>query len=220
MSIARSEASITPGLMAINTFTLKDSAGAAGFEEHFTEHVAFMREQDGFLAHQMTRAARKPDTYVNVGWWRAPQDFGKVAQSEVFQRHAADFHRVVDVAVTPSRSLFVHEEVGAVGEDATGFPVVVVEQFTVSDPSAELAQRFIAHITSVPAGALAWAALGVALPDPSLFTAVSRWRSAEAYEQAQASPEYQALSRAAAVTETSGSPVLAGRSDSARAVHS
>lgn len=221
MSLAHSESSITPGLMAINTFTLKNPDTAAGFEEHFTSHVAFMRDQEGFLAHQMTRGDRSPERYVNVGWWRAPQDFGKVAQSEEFQLHARSFHQLVDVEVTPSRSVHIHEAAGLVGEDSADHPVVVVERFTVADPDADLARRFIAYLATVPDGALAWAALGVSLPNPLLFTAVSRWRSVEAYEHAQTSAEFQALGQAATVTEeVSGSPVLAGRSAFVSAVRS
>lgn len=201
-----------PGLMALNTFTLKSADDAETFEKRFNEHVLFMRNQEGFVAHQMTRSDEQAGVYANAGWWRSPDDFGKVARSAEFQEHAKAFHRIVDVAVLPARVLAADESGAAVGADAAEFPFATVAEFTASAPPQDVAKAYAAHLADVPEGGLGWSVLGVALPEPTRYVVVARWRSAEAWAQVRQSAAWQALTATADVSYVSGAPVAAGRS--------
>lgn len=208
---ARSQG-FAPGLMALNTFTLKNTEEADVFERRFTEHVVFMRDQEGFAAHQMTRSAEQSGVYVNAGWWRSPDDFGKVARSAEFQQHAQSFHRIVDVDVLPARVLAADEPGAVVGTDAAEFPLVTVARFTVAAPQQKVAEAYAAHLADVPGGALGWSVLGVALPDPTQYVVVARWASAEAWAQVRRSVAWQELTAHADVSYVSGASAATGRS--------
>lgn len=200
-----------PGLMAVNTFTLKSAGDAEAFEKQFNEHVLFMRAQEGFVAHQMTRSAEQDRVYVNAGWWRRPDDFGKVARSAEFQEHAKAFHRMVDVAVLPARVLASDESGAPVGTDPAEFPFATVTEFAKTASPQDVAEAYAAHLAALPQGALGWSVLGVGLPEPKRHVVVARWRSAEDWAAVRESARWRTLTTSADVSYVSGAPVAAGR---------
>ncbi|OLB80862.1 MAG: hypothetical protein AUI14_05270 [Actinobacteria bacterium 13_2_20CM_2_71_6] len=202
----------TAELTVVNTFTLKSPALAEEFEGRFLAHVQYMRAQNGFVAHQMIRFSDRPDVYVNVGWWRRPEDFQKILASDVFQEHAREFHQLVEVEAAPSRSLPAVRAGAEIGREDSAYPVLVVERFTVTDLDRFTA-AYATYAAGVPAQDLAWVDLAAGLRSPLSYTAVSRWSSAQAHRAAQQSAAYQAVLEHSTVAVDYGSSVAASRFD-------
>jgi long-chain acyl-CoA synthetase len=198
-------------LTVVNTFTVREPARAGEFESRFRSHVEYMREQPGFLAHQMVRYADRPDVYVNVGWWRRPQDFQRILASEVFQEHAREFHQLVDVEAAPSRSLPAARAIELIGLESPDFAVLVVERFTVTGDLDRFTAAYAAHVAAVPAEDLGWVDLSGSLRAPLSYLAVSRWASAQAHRAAQGTGPYQAVLEHSTVTVDYAASVAASR---------
>ncbi|MGW0534432.1 antibiotic biosynthesis monooxygenase family protein [Streptomyces sp. NPDC003032] len=165
----------------VNTFTLKDPENAGDFERRFLQHVAWMREQEGFDSHQAVRLTERPDVYVNIGRWRTPQDFQKVLGDEVFQAHAEEFHQLVDVVAEPSMNVL------RAGEAVPLTPVVVVETL-LSELDPDSCEKAWAGYVAELAGREGFrhADLSRSLVKPGLYTFASWWTTAEAYREARA----------------------------------
>ncbi|KOU45661.1 antibiotic biosynthesis monooxygenase family protein [Streptomyces sp. WM6378] len=205
----------------INTFTLLDPAGAEEFEARFLAHVEWMRAQPGFLAHQAVRSAGRPEVYVNLGWWERPEDFQKVLASATFQEHAEEFHKIVSVEADPSMGLARFD--GVAGEPGD---VLFVDFFTVEAGNADSSDTTDAFVGAYRAHAQAAAALdGFVAADlakslfarPGGFTALTRWRDAEAALAATALPEYAALAALAEVRTVPAAHVAGNRAELAPA---
>ncbi|MFE9400591.1 antibiotic biosynthesis monooxygenase family protein [Streptomyces sp. NPDC006530] len=199
----------------INTFTLLDPAGAEEFEARFLSHVEWMRAQPGFLAHQAVRSTDRPEVYVNLGWWERPEDFQRVLASATFQEHAEEFHKIVAVEADPSMGIARFD--GAPGESGD---VVFVDSFTVGGDATE------AFVGAYQAHARAAAELdGFVAADlakslfarPGGFTALSRWRDAEAALAATGLPQYAALAALADVRTVPATHVAGNRAEFAPA---
>ncbi|MEU9155347.1 AMP-binding protein [Streptomyces sp. NPDC048417] len=195
----------------VNTFTLKDPGHAEEFERRFLEHVQWMRSRDGFLDHQAVRRSEQPGVYVNLGWWKSPDDFRKVLADPVFQEHAAQFHKIVDVAAAPSMSV-LRAEAEVLADSAR--TVLLVEEFTVSDgPEAGQAfeQAYRAYTEAlVKADGFGRADLARSVAGPA-YTALTWWGDAEALRAAQAGPEWAAVLASAEVTAHPVTPVAGTR---------
>ncbi|MFD7341052.1 antibiotic biosynthesis monooxygenase family protein [Streptomyces violascens] len=198
----------------INTFTLLDPAGADEFEARFLTHVEWMRAQPGFLAHQAVRSADRPEVYVNLGWWERPEDFQQVLASATFQEHAEEFHSIVSVEADPSMGIARFD--GAAGEPGD---VLFVDFFTVEgDPEAFIG-AFRAH-AGAAAGIDGFVAADLAkslFARPGGFTALTRWRDAEAALAATALPQYGALAALAEVRTEPAAHVAGNRAELAPA---
>ncbi|WP_336115051.1 antibiotic biosynthesis monooxygenase family protein [Streptomyces sp. PTD9-10] len=178
----------------INTFTLKDPAGAQEFERRFLEHVEWMRAQEGFHAHQAVRVTERPDVYVNLGWWREPEVFQQVLRSEVFQSHAKEFHQLVDVAADPSMNVL---RIGA--GDLTD-AVIVIEHLTTEAGAEEFERTYKEYAEAAHAATgLARLDLARALTRAGAYTAITWWRSEEDRLKARESAEFAAVGRVAEV---------------------
>ncbi|MFI6864485.1 antibiotic biosynthesis monooxygenase family protein [Streptomyces sp. NPDC050421] len=165
----------------INTFTLKDPAQAGEFEARFLTHVAWMRVQDGFDSHQAVRLTERPGVYVNIGRWRSPQDFKQVLGSEVFQEHAKEFHRLVDVVAAPSLNVLRAGDKGAYA------PVVVVESIETSDEPETFEKAWSGYVDELAAReGFRHAELSRSLVKPGAYTFAGWWTTAEAYSAARA----------------------------------
>jgi long-chain acyl-CoA synthetase len=199
-------------LTVVNTFTVRDPADVPEFEGRFLAHVQYMRAQDGFVGHQLLRYADEPGTYVNVGWWRRPDDFQAVLAGEVFREHAKQFGRLVEVQAQPSRSLPAVRGLDRLGRESTQYPVVVLECFTVTGDVDRFTAAFAGYAAGVPTEDLSWIDLAAGLRAPLSYTAVSRWVSVPAYERARSGPAYQAVLEHADVTAHPGASVAASRS--------
>ncbi|AGS69489.1 antibiotic biosynthesis monooxygenase family protein [Streptomyces collinus] len=158
----------------VNTFTLKDPARAAEFEERFLSHVEWMRGRPGFVAHQAVRSTEQPGVYVNFGWWEKPEDFQAVLASDTFKEHAEEFHRIVDVVADPSAGVLRLD-----GASAGDGDHLVVEFFTDQDPGA---YRGYAQADGFVGADVARSLFA----RPGGFTALTRWRSAEQAAAARA----------------------------------
>ncbi|MCX4851921.1 antibiotic biosynthesis monooxygenase [Streptomyces sp. NBC_00893] len=199
-----------PLFTVINTFTLKDPAGAEDFERRFLDHVRWMRAQEGFRAHQAVRATERPEVYVNLGWWAAPDLFKRVMASETFQEHAKEFHRVVDVEADPSLGVLRIDAEG--GKPAGGDLVVLIERFTVTgDAQAfEAAYRAYAEASARRDG-FGHTDLAKSVVRPGGYTAATRWSGPVAYRAAQDTPEYAAVLKLAEVETVAATPVAGNR---------
>ncbi|MFD9098917.1 antibiotic biosynthesis monooxygenase family protein [Streptomyces collinus] len=199
-----------PLFTVINTFTLKDPAGAEEFERRFLDHVQWMRAQKGFRAHQAVRATERPEVYVNLGWWTAPDLFKQVMASETFQQHAKEFHRIVDVEADPSLGMLRLDAEG--GRPAGADPVDLIERFTVTgDTQAfEAAYRAYAEAAARHDG-FGHADLAKSVVRPGGYTAATRWSGPAAYRAAQDTPEYAAVLRLAEAETTAATPVAGNR---------
>ncbi|MFI5773174.1 antibiotic biosynthesis monooxygenase [Streptomyces sp. NPDC051658] len=199
-----------PLFTVINTFTLKDPAGAEDFERRFLDHVQWMRAQEGFRAHQAVRATERPEVYVNLGWWAAPDLFKRVMASETFQEHAKQFHRVVDVEADPSLGVLRIDAEG--GKPAGGDLVVLIERFTVTgDAQAfEAAYRAFAEASARRDG-FGHTDLAKSVVRPGGYTAATRWSGPVAYRAAQDTPEYAAVLKLAEVETVAATPVAGNR---------
>ncbi|WP_129308658.1 AMP-binding protein [Streptomyces sp. L2] len=196
---------MAPEFTVVNTFTLKDPAEAAHFEEHFGSHVQWMRAQGGFRAHQAVRDLDTPGTYVNIGWWATPQDFKAVLGSETFQAHAAEFHRIVDVEADPSMGVLrVAENEGGQAQ------YVTVADVTGDAGEFETAYRAYAEAARALDG-FAWLDLARSLPRPGRYTAVESWRDADAARRARELPEYAALAALTTSRTVTAAPVIGTR---------
>ena len=199
-----------PLFTVVNTFTLKDPADGAEFERRFLEHVQWMRAQEGFDSHQAVRRTDQPEVYVNVGWWARPEDFQKVLASEVFQSHAAEFHKVVDVVADPSMGVL---RIDAEARPTDAQSSLVVEYFTVTGDAAAFEQAYRSY-----AGAAARLP-GFGHTDlsrslflrPDGYTAVTRWADPAARLAAQSGAEYAAVLALAEVSGAAAEPVAGTR---------
>ncbi|WP_406508681.1 antibiotic biosynthesis monooxygenase family protein [Streptomyces sp. NBC_00212] len=199
----------------INTFTLLDPAGAEEFEARFLAHVEWMRAQPGFLAHQAVRSADRPEVYVNLGWWERPEDFQKVLASATFQEHAEEFHKIVSVEADPSMGLARFD--GVAGEPGD---VLFVDFFTVEADNADVfvgAHRAHAQAAAAVDGFVASDLAKSLFARPGGFTALTRWRDAEAALAATALPEYAALAALAEVRTVPAAHVAGNRAELAPA---
>ncbi|MFE3180546.1 antibiotic biosynthesis monooxygenase family protein [Streptomyces violascens] len=199
----------------INTFTLLDPAGAEEFEARFLTHVEWMRAQPGFLAHQAVRSADRPEVYVNLGWWERPEDFQQVLASATFQEHAEEFHRIVSVEADPSMGIARFD--GAAGEPGD---VLFVDFFTVGADHADAfvgAHRAHAGAAAAIDGFVAADLAKSLFARPGGFTALTRWRDAEAALAATALPEYDALAALAEVRTVPAAHVAGNRAEPAPA---
>ncbi|MCS0639608.1 antibiotic biosynthesis monooxygenase [Streptomyces sp. LP05-1] len=199
-----------PLFTVINTFTLKDPAGAGDFERRFLDHVQWMRAQEGFRAHQAVRATERPEVYVNLGWWAAPDLFKRVMASETFQEHAKEFHRIVEVAADPSLGILRIDADG--GQPAGGEPVVLVERFTVTGEADafEAAYRAYAEAAARLDG-FGHTDLAKSLVRPGGYTAATRWSGPAACRAAQHTPEYAAVLKLAEAETVVAAPVAGNR---------
>ncbi|MCD0485155.1 AMP-binding protein [Streptacidiphilus sp. ASG 303] len=206
-----------PLFTVVNTFTLKRGEDAEEFERRFLEHVRWMRAQEGFHSHQAVRRADAPGVYVNLGWWTSAEDFQKVLASEVFQRHAAEFHEIVDVDADPSMGA-VRVDGGTVPTE--GRPFVLVEYFTVTGDAAEFERAFRAYAQAAARGAgFGHTDLARSLfKRPGGWTAATWWGSEEACREARSGPEYAAVLAQAEVEPVVAAPVAGNRADRAVAV--
>jgi len=203
----------TPGqrplFTVINTFTLKEPENAAAFEERFLSHVEWMRARDGFESHQAVRSQEQPGVYVNLGWWGSPENFKEVLGSEVFQEHAKDFHRIVDVEADPS--LGVLRLNGRQDSLADGV-VLVVETLDATGDAVELEAAYRAYAEAAASvDGFGWTDFARSLIRPDHYTAVTAWSGAEAAAVAGALPQYAAVLALADTQRTTGSPVAGTR---------
>ncbi|WP_438293896.1 antibiotic biosynthesis monooxygenase family protein [Streptomyces sp. HUAS TT7] len=202
----------------INTFTLLDPAGAEEFEARFLAHVEWMRAQPGFLAHQAVRSADRPEVYVNLGWWERPEDFQQVLASATFQEHAEEFHKIVSVEADPSMGIARFD--GAAGEPGD---VLLVDFFTVEADNADATDAFIgayrAHARAAASidGFVAADLAKSLFARPGGFTALTRWRDAEAALAATVLPEYAPLAALAEVRTVPAAHVAGNRAEPAPA---
>ncbi|MFI6469134.1 antibiotic biosynthesis monooxygenase family protein [Streptomyces sp. NPDC050516] len=199
----------------INTFTLLDPAAAEEFEARFLAHVEWMRAQPGFLAHQAVRSADRPEVYVNLGWWERPEDFQKVLASATFQEHAEEFHKIVSVEADPSMGLARFD--GVAGEPGD---VLFVDFFTVEADNTDVfvgAYRAYAQAAAAVDGFVAADLAKSLFARPGGFTALTRWRDAEAALAATALPEYAALAALAEVRTVPAAHVAGNRAELAPA---
>ncbi|WP_063763012.1 AMP-binding protein [Streptomyces rimosus] len=195
-----------PEFTVVNTFTLKDPAGADAFEEQFLEHVGWMRARDGFLAHQAVRDTERAGTYVNLGWWATPEDFKQVLGSETFQAHAEEFHRIVDVEADPSMGVF------RVTGTASSTSAVTVMFIEANGDAGEFEAAFRAFAdAAADTGALGWLDLARSLPRPGHYTAAASWTDRAAAERAEALPQYAALAELATIRRVTAKPVAGTR---------
>jgi len=208
----------TPVFTVVNTFTLKNPAEAEEFERRFTEHVQWMRAQDGFLDHQAVRRTEDTAVYVNIGWWRSPDHFRRVLADPVFQAHAAEFHKVVDVVAAPSMSV-ARTDAEVLPDSAE--PVLLVEEFTPREGAAgteafERAWEVYAESLAKAEG-FGHADLARSVAGPA-YTALTWWADAEALRAAQAGPAYLSLLDLAEAAAHPATPVTGTRtrSDAAR----
>nr|AEM44302.1 antibiotic biosynthesis monooxygenase [uncultured bacterium] len=196
-----------PLFTVINTFTLKDPAGAAEFERRFLDHVQWMRQQEGFRAHQAVRATERPDVYVNLGWWGRPEDFKQVLASDTFQAHAKEFHQVVDVEADPSLGVLRID--GAPGD---GEPVVLVEQFTVTGDAGAFESAYRAYAQAAARiDGFGHIDLAKSLKRPGGYTAATRWSGESAQKTARDTPEYAAVLAIAEPRTLTTAPVAGNR---------
>ncbi|WP_051840071.1 AMP-binding protein [Streptomyces sp. NRRL F-5126] len=202
-----------PLFTVVNTFTLKDPAGGAEFERRFLRHVEWMRERDGFDSHQAVRSSDRPDVYVNVGWWRAPEDFQQVMASEVFQAHAAEFHEIVDVSADPSMGVLRVEGRPVQPADEDGRRDVVVDEFTVTGDAAafEAAFRAYAEQAATRDGLVHIDLARSLFQREGGYTAVTVWHTARQRAAAQSCPEYAAVLAEAGVRVIEATPVTGVR---------
>ncbi|MCX5382523.1 antibiotic biosynthesis monooxygenase [Streptomyces sp. NBC_00083] len=196
----------------INTFTLLDPAGAEEFEARFLTHVEWMRAQPGFVAHQAVRSTDRPDVYINLGWWERPEDFKEVLASATFQEHAEEFHRIVSVEADPSMGIACFD--GAPGEPGD---VLLVDSFTVEGDPGAFVGAFRAHAAAAAAldGFVAADLAKSLFARPGGFTALTRWRTAEAALAATVLPEYAALAPLAEVRTVPAVAVAGNRAEPA-----
>ncbi|MET9365471.1 antibiotic biosynthesis monooxygenase family protein [Streptomyces sp. NPDC006632] len=192
----------------INTFTLLDAAGAEEFEARFLSHVEWMRTRPGFVAHQAVRSTDRPEVYINLGWWERPEDFKEVLASATFQEHAEEFHAIVSVEADPSMGIARFD--GAPGEPGD---VLFVDSFTVEGDPGAFIGAFRAHAEAAAAldGFVAADLAKSLFARPGGFTALTRWRTAEAALAATALPQYGALAALAEVRTTPAAPVAGNR---------
>ncbi|MFJ5233548.1 AMP-binding protein [Kitasatospora sp. NPDC088391] len=211
-----SEAMGAPLFTVINTFVLKDPAGGAAFEQRFLDHVEWMRAQFGFRSHQAVRALAEPEVYVNFGWWATPGDFQQVLGSETFQAHAKEFHQLVDVQAEPSMGVLRVEGEPA-AQDTEG-AVLAVERFTATGDAEKFEAAFAAWTEAAARTAgFGHADLAKALMRPGGYTALTRWASPAAWEQARALPEYADLAALADSEVRAAAPVAGTRTPAAPA---
>ncbi|MGW2864858.1 antibiotic biosynthesis monooxygenase family protein [Streptomyces sp. NPDC001205] len=198
----------------INTFTLLDPAGAAEFEARFLAHVEWMRAQPGFSAHQAVRSSDRPEVYVNLGWWERPEDFQKVLASATFQEHAEEFHTIVSVEADPSMGVVRFDSVAGEPGD-----VLFVDFFAVEGDQDAFVAAYRAHAQAAAAlDGFVTADLAKSLfARPGGFTALTRWRTAEAALAATGLPEYAALAALAEVRTVPAAPVAGDRAELAQA---
>ncbi|MBP0460082.1 AMP-binding protein [Streptomyces montanisoli] len=202
-----------PLFTVVNTFTLKDPSGGPEFERRFLRHVEWMRGRDGFDSHQAVRSSGRPDVYVNVGWWRAAEDFQQVMASDVFQAHAAEFHEIVDVSADPSMGVLRVDGRPVEHADEDGLRDVVVEEFTVTGDGAAFEAAFHAYAQKAAAGdGLVHIDLARSLfQREGGYTAVTVWHTARQRAAAQAGPEYAAVLAEADVRVVEATPVTGVR---------
>ncbi|MDQ1008563.1 heme-degrading monooxygenase HmoA [Streptomyces sp. V4I23] len=199
-----------PLFTVINTFTLKDPAGAEDFERRFLDHVRWMRAQEGFRAHQAVRATERPEVYVNLGWWAAPDLFKQVMASETFQEHAKEFHRIVDVEADPSLGILRIDAEG--GQAAGDGSVVLVERFTVTGDAEAFEAAYRAYAEAVAGlDGFGHTDLVKSVVRPGQYTAATRWSGPGAYETARHTPEYTAVLKHAEVATVAATPVAGNR---------
>ncbi|MEU2793372.1 antibiotic biosynthesis monooxygenase family protein [Streptomyces sp. NPDC007100] len=180
----------------VNTFTLKDPAGAEEFERRFLSHVEWMRARPGFVTHQAVRSADRPEVYVNLGRWSSAEDFQQVLAHPVFQEHAAEFHRIVDVDADPSAELLRRTGAAAGPGDA-----LLVEYVTVTGDTAafEAAYRAYAEAAAAAEGFVGAELAKSLFARPGGYTAATRWRGTADREAARSLPEYAAVTALAEV---------------------
>ncbi|MFG2718548.1 antibiotic biosynthesis monooxygenase family protein [Streptomyces sp. NPDC048416] len=200
-----------PLFTVINTFLLKDPAGAEDFERRFLDHVRWMRAQEGFRAHQAVRATERPEVYVNLGWWAAPDLFKQVMASETFQEHAKEFHRLVDVTADPSLGILRIDAEDTRAADGGG--VVLVERFTVTGEAEAFEGAYRAYAQAAARlDGFGHTDLAKSLVRPGGYSAATRWSGPAAYRAAHRSPEYAAVLKLADVETLPASPVAGNRS--------
>ncbi|NEA44237.1 antibiotic biosynthesis monooxygenase [Streptomyces sp. SID11385] len=201
----------------INTFTLKNPGDAGTFERRFLQHVAWMRQQEGFAAHQAVRLTATAGIYVNVGWWARGEDFQQVLASATFQEHAREFHRLVDVEAAPSLSVLR----GDVPGDAPS--ALTVERLTLPDgtgtaPGFEAAYRAYAEAAARVDG-FRHIDLTKSLTQNGVYTALVAWRDEQARERGENVPEYAALASLARRHTEPAAPLAGDRAGQEAADH-
>ncbi|WP_164551805.1 AMP-binding protein [Streptomyces sp. WAC 01529] len=197
-----------PQFTVVNTFTLKDPARAEEFERRFLDHVQWMRQQPGFVAHQAVRRADQPEVYVNFGWWQTGEQFKQVLSSDTFQAHAKAFHELVTVDADPSLAVL---RLDGDGPDADEGSVLVIEYLTATGDPAELERAYRAYAEearTAPGFRHTDLARSVAAR-PGGYSALTRWSGEEAVEAARSGASYAAV-RALADVRTVVAAPLAG----------
>ncbi|MBW5424964.1 AMP-binding protein [Streptomyces sp. BG9H] len=203
-----------PQFTVVNTFTLKDPARAEEFERRFLDHVQWMRQQPGFVAHQAVRRADQPEVYVNFGWWQTGEQFKQVLSSDTFQAHAKAFHELVTVDADPSLAVLRLDGDGdGDGPDADDGSVLVVEYLTATGDPAELERAYRAYAEearTAPGFRHTDLARSVAAR-PGGYSALTRWSGEEALEAARSGAAYAAVRALADVTTVVATPVAGTR---------
>ncbi|MBY8886404.1 antibiotic biosynthesis monooxygenase [Streptomyces sp. PTM05] len=192
----------------VNVFTLKNPDEAAAFENRFGTHVQWMREREGFQAHQAVRQDDEPATYVNFGWWDKPESFQAVMASDTFQAHAKEFHELVDVVADPSLGVLSVEGQASAGDA----PLVALEFIEAKGDQEEFEAAYAAYAQAAArAAGFAWADLAKSLFTPGKYTAVTRWEDRDGFATAKALPQYAALTALATIRTVTAAPVAGTR---------
>ncbi|OLB80861.1 MAG: hypothetical protein AUI14_05265 [Actinobacteria bacterium 13_2_20CM_2_71_6] len=84
--------------VALTTFALKRGVDPLAFEQGFVAHSAFVRAQDGYLAHELTLLSNRARTYVNLGWWRDKDAYLAVLRSQTMRADAKTMAGLVDAS--------------------------------------------------------------------------------------------------------------------------
>jgi heme-degrading monooxygenase HmoA len=181
----------------IATFTLTGDRG--DFESALTDQAEVLSGFDGFLRSQVLRSRRRPDTYVNLGQWRAAADHLAAVRSGTFYLTYTILKELAELESDQAARVLGAGEPQPAGYDglaAQGPTVLTRFHLREGTDSGLFEQRFVTHARFMRAqdGFIAHVLLR-SVRHPGHFVNVGWWQEPAAYAAVVQSEEFQAGTR-------------------------